>query len=44
MEAGASLAYPLDDTSEKLRTMMRALMGDATYQSMKHFIRSRLQA
>ncbi|MGZ6316392.1 MAG: glycosyltransferase family 2 protein [Anaerolineales bacterium] len=43
-EVGASLAYPLDDTSEKLRTMVRALMGDATYQSMKHFIRSRLQA
>ncbi len=43
-EVSASLAYPLDDTSEKVRTLVRALMGDATYQSMKHFIRSRLQA
>jgi hypothetical protein len=36
--------YPFDDTSEKFRTMLRAVMGDVTYQGMKRFIRSLLQS
>ena len=43
-ELSASFAYPWDDTSEKLRTMIRAMMGDTTYQGMKRFVRSRLRA
>lgn len=43
-EAAASAVYPWEETSEKFRTLVRAIMGDASYQSMKRLIRSRLRA
>lgn len=43
-EAAASASYPWENTGEKLRTLVRAAMGDARYQSVKRLLRSRLRA